>query len=627
MTKPATPPRNQVVEIEAMDVAEWESGQRTPQAPDANLAELVRKTAPALEPPARVQTVARDRTRIQLGAPVIRPPNRARTEPPGPPPKPARARTSGGGPAAPSARATRVPDIPAGPPAEPRKSPAPMTRHGLDFSPVAAPSETRARQAAPEPRRSLTPTPVGGVDFSLPVTATSPGMPAAPEPRRSLTQTPVGGVDFSLPVTATGGAGSRPSVPEPQRSLAQTPVGGVDFSLPVTATTPALPEPPAMRPLPAATGGTGFSMPAVEHSARPPSEPRPRSPASSGTDGARTATASSDSGARPPDLEPRPPTPAPPLAWPPRVDPGPGASPFAERSHVGPGLNASPAGGAGPNTAWPPRPVPVDPSSPPPPAAPDPAIQRSQLPDRDAGGPDRLKIGLSRRRLWWIGGGIVAASLAAIIAAVVLPGPDAQPQASEPAGAPSVQATGSRRDPRSEQPADRAAADLRERVRLAREAAAAGVPMTPPVDPPPMRHAPTDPSAWIRSDGPESGAPHPGKKHRLVVDYSARPNEPAPPSLVAQSEEDPAIGRARTAYTAGNQRLFAGDLDGAVRAYREALEIYPGYVGGYRGLGLAYQQLGDKLNALAALQAYVEVVPKARDIALIKKRIARLQRR
>jgi regulator of sirC expression with transglutaminase-like and TPR domain len=111
----------------------------------------------------------------------------------------------------------------------------------------------------------------------------------------------------------------------------------------------------------------------------------------------------------------------------------------------------------------------------------------------------------------------------------------------------------------------------------------------------------------------------------VVVDYSARPNEPAPPSLVAQGEEDPAIGKARTAYTTGNQRLFVGDVPGAIRAYHEALEFYPGYVGGFRGLGLAYEELGDTTNALTALRAYVAAVPNARDIVLIKKRIAHLQ--
>jgi tetratricopeptide (TPR) repeat protein len=160
--------------------------------------------------------------------------------------------------------------------------------------------------------------------------------------------------------------------------------------------------------------------------------------------------------------------------------------------------------------------------------------------------------------------------------------------------------------------------------------------MTPPA-PPAVDHRPTRPasaadlSAWLRADEPESaaGPRRAGKKRarKLVVDYTARPDEPAPPSLVAQSAEDPAIGMARNAYTTGNQRLFVGDLDGAVRAYREALEIYPGYVGGYRGLGLAYEQLGDKANALVALRVYVVAVPNARDIALVKKRLTHLQRR
>jgi hypothetical protein len=411
MTKPAIPAaRNEVVEIEAMDVAEWESGQRTPQAPDANLAELVRKTAAPPAPPARVQTVARERPRTQLGAPAIpRTPSRARTEPPGPPPKPARPQTSGGGAPGAAARATRVPDIPAGPAVEPRRSPAQ--------------------------------TPVGGVDFLLPVTATSPGMPAAPEPRRSPTQTPAGGVDFSLPVTATGETAVRPS--EPRRSPIQTPVCGVDFSRPVSPAPPAPAEVPGMRRMPTAPGGAaGFSMPAIETSSRPPSEP-PRP----------SAAASRSS-------EPVPLTPmASPFAEPSRPGPSRGASSFAEPSRVGPGHNASPAGGAEPNTAWPPRAMPLASSSPPPRlAAPDPAIPPLRPPDRDdAGDADRLKVALSRRRLCWIGGGIASASLAAILAAVVLPGPDAlPPEASGAAGTQAVQAPGPRQDP-PPGPVDRAA--------------------------------------------------------------------------------------------------------------------------------------------------------------------------
>ena len=53
--------------------------------------------------------------------------------------------------------------------------------------------------------------------------------------------------------------------------------------------------------------------------------------------------------------------------------------------------------------------------------------------------------------------------------------------------------------------------------------------------------------------------------------------------------------------------------------------MYPGYVGGYRGLGLAYAQLGDKARALQALKTYVAAVPGAKDVPLLKKRIARLE--
>jgi tetratricopeptide (TPR) repeat protein len=132
------------------------------------------------------------------------------------------------------------------------------------------------------------------------------------------------------------------------------------------------------------------------------------------------------------------------------------------------------------------------------------------------------------------------------------------------------------------------------------------------------------------TSGP-SPAGQPGRRSRklgdkkIVLDYSTPATEVAMPGLVAQPTEDPAIGLARTAYLSGNQQLFAGDAQGAIRAYRESLSLYPGYVGGYRGLGLAYAQLGDHRNALEAFKMYVDTVPTARDVALIKKRIARLQ--
>ena len=86
-----------------------------------------------------------------------------------------------------------------------------------------------------------------------------------------------------------------------------------------------------------------------------------------------------------------------------------------------------------------------------------------------------------------------------------------------------------------------------------------------------------------------------------------------------------AVARAREAYHRGNVKLFSGDTDGAITLYRESLKIYPGYVAGYRGLGLGYEQGGNTQEALSALRTYVKTVPNAHDVALIRKRIEHLQ--
>jgi len=102
------------------------------------------------------------------------------------------------------------------------------------------------------------------------------------------------------------------------------------------------------------------------------------------------------------------------------------------------------------------------------------------------------------------------------------------------------------------------------------------------------------------------------------------PDAPAP----AEASSDPAlVARARDAYLRGNQALFSGDTPGAIAAYRESLDLYPGYVAGYRGLGLAYMEAGKKAEALDALRTYVRTVPDAHDLPLIKKRIGRLEKK
>ena len=107
----------------------------------------------------------------------------------------------------------------------------------------------------------------------------------------------------------------------------------------------------------------------------------------------------------------------------------------------------------------------------------------------------------------------------------------------------------------------------------------------------------------------------------LEYDTQARDAKPVPN---APKDDQALINKARTSYAAGNTRLFAGDADGAIRNYKQALGYYPAYVAAYRGLGLAYAQKRDNAAAVKALRTYVSAVPGAKDAALIRKRIQML---
>jgi hypothetical protein len=230
----------------------------------------------------------------------------------------------------------------------------------------------------------------------------------------------------------------------------------------------------------------------------------------------------------------------------------------------------------------------------------------------------------AHRRLFWLLG--AAAAAAGVLAAVVLVGgpADAPPAAPGPAVAAA--------DPAPAAPTPSSSPSVPSvpsvPTRVASAPAAAPPPIVPIAHPPDA--APHPAIAVVAPSAPRPAVhatPRPGRRvaaKKIVVDYQSRRNEAPVPSLVAQASEDPAIARARTAYLTGNDKLFAGDAPSAIVSYREALDLYPGYVGGFRGLGLAYAQLGETQKAIEALKSYVAAAPTAKDASLIKKRITRL---
>ena len=103
----------------------------------------------------------------------------------------------------------------------------------------------------------------------------------------------------------------------------------------------------------------------------------------------------------------------------------------------------------------------------------------------------------------------------------------------------------------------------------------------------------------------------------VVVDYDKAPTS-------SPLDSDQSLAKARSIYANGNQRLFAGDTAGAIAQYRQALTAYPNYAASYRGIGLAYSQQANRPAALEAFKTYVKLAPTAKDVALVKQRIANL---
>ena len=492
-----------IVEIEAVDLDEWERDQRTPSASPENLAALVRQTtakAPDADKPAPPRTAAT----------VTRAPT--------------------------ATLATAKPREPARPVQIPPKTESrAMPRVPSPASSVVPPRRDSA-SAVVAPKREATPAPV-----AIPRRDATP-LPTAPAiPKRDATPVPTPKRATPPPIAAVN-----PPVPPPN-------------AVPVMPPSPFSLSGAVWPPMPAANEKTDIAAPLVPPPLPPtaptvtgplvPPESIPELPPP------LTSTAASDASA---------------FGLPPQIE-----YPTAPKSWTNP-MRAVPD--ATPSQA---------------PADPVPRAGERRASTAHVHTPNRKKL-------------LVAGGAGALIIVAV---------------AISIAARGGSND--TPPPPKPAAPQL---------AAVAPAPAPEPAPVTTAPPAPVPPPAPVEADASDTTPKPPPAPHRpatlggkpVVVEYDNSATHHAEAAAPTRAEDEAAVGKARAMYNEGNQRLFAGDANGAVQAYRGALDAFPGYVAGYRGLGLAYMELGNNPEAVKALQTYVRAAPTAKDVALVKKRIAHL---
>jgi eukaryotic-like serine/threonine-protein kinase len=185
---------------------------------------------------------------------------------------------------------------------------------------------------------------------------------------------------------------------------------------------------------------------------------------------------------------------------------------------------------------------------------------------------------IGRRRLILAIAGLVAAAVAIVVAVLVMRGDD------EPTGGD---------QPRS--------ADF-----LADAADPADAAVAPPIDAPEVDAS--EPSATGSGSGDDAGSD--------FIDM--------PPDRAGSAAKKARPADAAALTKSGIQAYLRGDPRGALALFKRSLQLNQGYAPTWRGIGAAYEKLGDRGSAKAAYQRYLNLVPNAADAAGIRTKLENL---
>lgn len=92
--------------------------------------------------------------------------------------------------------------------------------------------------------------------------------------------------------------------------------------------------------------------------------------------------------------------------------------------------------------------------------------------------------------------------------------------------------------------------------------------------------------------------------------------------IAAQSDPDDPSNR----FNLGVALVAAERPDAAIGALEECLELSPGFPPALKGLGQAWEQKGERAQAVQHFKAYLEAMPDAPDAAEVREKIAELER-
>ena len=100
--------------------------------------------------------------------------------------------------------------------------------------------------------------------------------------------------------------------------------------------------------------------------------------------------------------------------------------------------------------------------------------------------------------------------------------------------------------------------------------------------------------------------------------------QPPPAKAPAQPVFEPY--KAEKDMEVGRFYMKKGDYDAAIDRFQDALKWRPNFAVPYLMIGEAYEKKGEKKEAIAAYQKYLEILPAGEDAPKARSRIAKLQK-